>query len=892
MEDLLLTSAAGDVEDDASSRMANSNDNSKTSLSSPPPFDNISNHDTNIDNLLSFNQSEMDELNNISSLLDLNLGDMDMNIDLLSPKVSSEPQETLHEDVARATHESSADVDEKVTPIVDTSAGKPAARVAATGSPARSAVNPLMLQTVVLEDSKNYSSDPHRFSAPNAEISSSWATTSPGSTKTSLSFGFGGLSSFEVESTGKSENDGEDEKTQVVQMAPYVSARAPGSPESPGLSRYSSTGSRSAADSDSDVLSNHGLFEESGTISADDYSFLPPSPVQGSSYKGLPEKGGRKRLSPLSKHEKKHIASTMSLQTTAQVSERLGDFYETNDSLSHHQQLEKLASARADRRADLCKVDFKEMHFAGEPGTAASKFSATTSRAFSFLSSASGDGFRGRRADSHGKGDGYMFYFKDKNTSKRGEVLDRATLRVVQSACSNPHASGRILQVVLRPDVSADVVKEVFTTLVLSQGFVVSNREGNSVIAERNSGAYKFVSAHMGVASTKQRAIWVCVVCGDDERSVSDLFEMMRSGLVDAGVTLGALLADAEELTFDSPMYAASMVVEPDAGYAEDLEIEFRDEMNSELSAFASPLEKHARGEEWKLAQVISILKPMYSACGIDFPSLIRAPTLASFPLPPIALEPPAGPEKPLSSYQCVVVEKDNRLKRRLAWKCKQEAQARKARKHQEVSARTKVCADNGAVIITTLACSEPASASKESIELVRRFGLDPTSSRGLTKQHVVLCAVTCLHNKRMGKLYVTFNAMYFYGSFLGMKLRVVSSFEDIASLQRSRGILGITDGIAVFEKSSNRGVTDEKFFSLPGGGDCERVYELLTRILQLKESENQLNEDAVGGEGAASSRFGAQSQFMSNLTEVERTIETMTAAPAKGNATTSDSLL
>ena len=117
---------------------------------------------------------------------------------------------------------------------------------------------------------------------------------------------------------------------------------------------------------------------------------------------------------------------------------------------------------------------------------------------------------------------------------------------------------------------------------------------------------------------------------------------------------------------------------------------------------------------------------------------------------------------------------------------------------------KEKACIDNGVVIITTLACSSAAARSKESVELGRRFALETIPSPDFARNHSVLCSVTCLHSRRMGKMYITLDRIYFYASFLGMKLKVSVAFADIASMQRSRGVLGIADGITVHEKGAS----------------------------------------------------------------------------------------
>ncbi|GBG27564.1 Hypothetical Protein FCC1311_037872 [Hondaea fermentalgiana] len=329
-----------------------------------------------------------------------------------------------------------------------------------------------------------------------------------------------------------------------------------------------------------------------------------------------------------------------------------------------------------------------------------------------------------------------------------------------------------------------------------------------------------YASAAVGVeVESKQRGIFIC---GAEHET-----EPLLKGLIQRGITR-------------LPSGVASL----HADYVRDLEEAWRLGAERKLHALVRPQEKEMLALEFQTAQLVTLIKAEYRAFGVQIPELERPPFISQLPLT-YEDDDDGGQEENIGSKgdrgemhadgsnntddeRAGAEAEDVALRSSLSRQWSREVSARVARKERQLEMRRDVCARNKTLLIQRLRDSEVARTSRDTLVLCNEMNISPS---------VVLGHVSCIFERRPGKLSVTYDHILFKSRVLGFKRSLAVPLTDVASYggAQATGAATIVGAAALVIQVLSTGASIR--FLMSSKVDCDRVLALLQQIEVMRRA-------------------------------------------------------
>lgn len=273
----------------------------------------------------------------------------------------------------------------------------------------------------------------------------------------------------------------------------------------------------------------------------------------------------------------------------------------------------------------------------------------------------------------------------------------------------------------------------------------------------------------------------------------------------------------------DGPLVSSKL----DANYVLEVRRAMQKRMETELNAFATPLERKAQDDERRVLLLQNLLLAKYRACGLALPRLELAPSLAAFPLN----LPAGGDEEGMLRFNTetpTASEVDCEFKRVLQEHMSSLSQARQERKRQEVLARGEICERNRNVLVSTLTSSTVAVAHDR--ETADRLGI---------ANQVILFELVCMYQKKPAFLLILPHCLVVefrvWGFTFGECIKLPAS--SCRSVHKVPPTLSVVESLCV---RMDEGV--EHYFYLPSiledsTQQMDQVFELIWQVLRMNRS-------------------------------------------------------
>mmetsp|Transcript_1220 Transcript_1220/g.2953 ORF Transcript_1220/g.2953 Transcript_1220/m.2953 type:complete len:872 (+) Transcript_1220:61-2676(+) len=318
-----------------------------------------------------------------------------------------------------------------------------------------------------------------------------------------------------------------------------------------------------------------------------------------------------------------------------------------------------------------------------------------------------------------------------------------------------------------------------------------------------------YASAAVGVeVESKQRCIFVC---GAEHETEALLRTMIQLGMTRLPSGVHSLHAD----------------------YVRDLEEAWRLAAERKLHELVRPKEKEMLAVEYQAAQLVSFVKAEYRAYGVQIPELERPPFVSQLPLTydsdEADDEASSGAQDAKLDLELAGAEaEDVSLRNKLSRRWSREVAARTARKERQLQIRREICARNKALLLQRLRDSEVARTSRDTLVLCSEMKINPS---------VILGHVSCIFERRPGRLLVTFDHLLFSSKVLGFKRSLAIPLTNIAHYggMQTTGAAAIVGAAALAVQDLTTGAPMR--FIMGSKLDCDRVLALLQQIETMRRA-------------------------------------------------------
>ncbi|EQC33584.1 hypothetical protein SDRG_08692 [Saprolegnia diclina VS20] len=405
----------------------------------------------------------------------------------------------------------------------------------------------------------------------------------------------------------------------------------------------------------------------------------------------------------------------------------------------------------------------------------------------------------------------------------------------------------------LRPDVAMAAIHELLATIVLTDGFKVSDADATmargtqlftNVVVEPTTSTLQMsanalfpaktehVFTCLGVSESKLRVLrmYVGVSGGAPTLSTASdpalharadaLFNRLRAALVEVGYALAMLstpaFCDADDTSDDL------IALDPD--YVANVRRAFDTEMKASLRELALPLEEYAHTEELAVAHVLSLLEPLFTKYSLPKPRRESATASTSRRQLDLADTSPDAEEAKEASLISTLSRGEqvarlvHDLWESMATRNRLGIQAKLAEKQAQVTHRATLAKELAATAIASVVQSATA---QDAHSLQTALG---SSEYG---DGVVLFEGACMVGKIPSKLLITYERIVCKcGMFMFASTKDLP-FETILKVEKP-----VVLGLSVISLALVSG--DVVKLTLPS--DVDRVYELLAQVWRMHQ--------------------------------------------------------